>query len=179
MKTQSNNLQLTKKQTFFHYFFALALPLSLYLIAEISFVILDIKPNFRKFFLILISLFNAVFFIYFLTRQYLSLKFQTHNYSLTKGQFSQLVNVLSDKYDWIIEEDGKDYCIFTVPFKWYHWGTLMTLIHTDNQIKFNSICDLYNRPATTSFGLNKKNRQIIINELNLLTNSNNSTVEKS
>jgi hypothetical protein len=170
LKTSSTRIQLTKKQTFFHYFFVLALPLSLFLITELLLHFFHLNAEYRKFLLIFISLVNLSFVLYFSIRQYKSLRYHNFKTHLSQNDFKLLMAALSNKYNWIIEEDGKDYCIFTVPFKWYHWGTLMTVVHSENQIQFNSICDLYNRPATSSFGLNKKNLQKFALELNSFKN---------
>jgi hypothetical protein len=166
LKTFSTRLHLTKKQTFYHYFFVLALPLSLYVVVEGFLFFLNLNTDIRKFILILTSLVNLVFVVYFSIRQYNSLRFTVFQIQMSINDFNIFMRFLSQKYNWVIEENGNDYCIFTIPFKWYHWGTLMTVIFSENQIQFNSICDLYNRPATSSFGLNKKNLQIFISELN-------------
>lgn len=154
---KSGRQKLTLKQTFFHYFFAFFMPLT---IIGLCFLVLKIVKTDEQTKVYIQSHVNT-YALYaglaYFVRQYASLSMSFVEFAGTKQEFENRVNKLVSKYNWVIESKADHIFVCTVPFKWSNWGTLMTIVKTDDGVYFNSICDLYNRPSTTSFGLNRKN----------------------
>jgi hypothetical protein len=76
-------------------------------------------------------------------------------------QFIKMFDDISRDQDWIMEFNSSDCIIATTEFEWKNWGTLITIVHDKDRILVNSICDLYKRPSTISWGQNKKNIQAV------------------
>ena len=89
--------------------------------------------------------------------QYFRLQMTRMSIELSNDEFHKIGAKLINDMNWILEAKGDNFLVCTTPFKWYNWGTLITIVHTEDTVMFNSICDLYNRPATLSFGQNSKN----------------------
>lgn len=154
-------VSLTKKQTFFHYFFALILPLTSLLTMEIMFLLTDAGEETRLFVRKTAYIFSGMFAIWYAVRQYNSLAYSWIQLSISEQEFEKRLAKIAKANDWILEAKGDGYRIFTTHFKWTNWGTLVHVIHTKEAIFYNSICDLYNRPSTFSFGVNQKNYEAL------------------
>lgn len=153
----TRRLKLTKKQFLFHYFLVLVLPL---LIIGISVIVLNnsqIDPTAYQSIKNSVLKFCTFFSMAYGIVQYTRLQMTTMPIELSKDDFHTIGSKLINDMNWILEAKGDNFLVCTTPFKWYNWGTLITIVHTEDGVMFNSICDLYNRPATLSFGQNSKN----------------------
>lgn len=153
----SKRLQLTKKQFVFHFFFVIAIPAFL-IVSVLLFAywkniphnqFLPLKNATLKF----ASFFSLAYGIV----QYTRLQMTEVYCELSNDEFHAVCKDLALLMNWIVEAKGENYIVCTTPFKWYNWGTLVTIVNTGDSVMFNSICDLYNRPATVSFGQNSRN----------------------
>ncbi len=153
----SRRLQLTKKQFVFHFFFVFFIPATLILIVQIYVHSSNIPPSqllpLKNATLKFASFFSLAYGIV----QYTRLQMTEAIVDLSNDEFHALCNDLVTVMNWIVEAKGENYLVCTTPFKWYNWGTLVTIVKTGESVMFNSICDLYNRPATVSFGQNSRN----------------------
>ncbi len=154
---KSKRLILTKKQFFFHYFFVLAVPIVVITTVFFYLNYIDASDEIYNRTLNYVPQYSIYFSIAYATYQYMSLKLQQVNCKITNEAFKNNCEHLVNEMGWIIESIGENYYVCTTEFKWNNWGTLVTIIHTDDKVLFTSICDLYNRPSTVSFGQNKRN----------------------
>lgn len=148
----SGRMYLSRKQMLFHYFFSIAtglicLTLLVYL-PEDYFILFPLIPMF-----ILGALYTK--------RQHKSLRFRFKKIQMSDDQFVDYAEKLAEKEGWIREYAERGWRVYTTKFKWYNWGTLIYLVHTKDGILYTSICDLYNRPSTTSWGRNRRNKEAI------------------
>ncbi|MFM6984135.1 MAG: hypothetical protein ACKOXF_08375 [Chitinophagaceae bacterium] len=152
---------LTKKQFVFHYFFVVIVPL-ISILATFLFAkyynlseteISRLKNSVLKF---------AFFFsLAYSIVQYTRLQMSESVIELSNDNFHSTCQNLAESMNWIIEAKGENYLVCTTPFKWFNWGTLITIINTGESVLYNSVCDLHNRPATVSFGQNARNYKAI------------------
>jgi len=165
---QTRKLTLPKTQMLLHFF-----PVFVFLlIASICFFIslvahehhlsLDFK------FLSLTAILIAIYLFY---RQFNQLNFTSIQATLTEQEFRDMFEILAKKMNWLAEYSGESYVVATIEFKWSNWGTLITLIRDKDCILVNSICDLHNKPTTTSWGQNKRNVEAVKNYLSAFSNA--------
>ncbi len=152
---------LTKKQFVFHYLFVLLIPL----ITIISTFILAIYFNLSESEILPVKKSVLKFAFYFSLAysivQYYKLQMSESVVELSNDEFHSACQKLALSMKWIVEAKGENYLVCTTPFKWYNWGTLITIINTGESVLYNSICDLHNRPSTLSFGQNNRNYKAI------------------
>ena len=153
----TRRLKLTKKQFLFHYFFVLILPLTIIGISTFVLNKSQIGPAAYQTIKTSVLRFCSFFSIAYGIVQYFRLQMTSMPVELSNDEFHKIGSKLVDEMNWILEAKGDNYLVCTTPFKWYNWGTLITIVYSEDAIMFNSICDLYNRPATLSFGQNSKN----------------------
>lgn len=158
---ESKRLALTKKQTFFHYFFVLAFPIALISTVFLYLYSVNAPDDIYNKALDYVPQFGIYFSIAYAYNQYMALKLHQVEGKISKEEFKNNCESLVNEMGWIIESIGENYYVCTTEFKWTNWGTLVTIIHTDNSVLYTSICDLYNRPSTYSFGQNKRNKTAI------------------
>lgn len=152
---------LTTKQTFFHYFFALAFPLSCMGLCFILLELFDVSAHQKSYIQSKVNTYSLYIGLAYFVRQYMSLSMSFAPILIDHSGFESIVNKMVQDNKWVIESKGDGFIVCTIPFKWNNWGTLMTFVKTDDGVLYNSICDLYNRPSTTSFGQNARNMKII------------------
>jgi hypothetical protein len=157
----NRRLKLTKKQFLFHYFFVLVLPLTIIGITTLVLNNSHISPAPYQSIKNTVLKFCSFFSMAYGVVQYFRLQMTSMPIELSKDDFHKIGEKLIKDMNWVLEAKGDNFLVCTIPFKWYNWGTLITIIHTEDCVMFNSICDLYNRPATLSFGQNSKNYQAL------------------
>ena len=108
-------------------------------------------------------IFPAIIFC-FIQKQ--RLKFQTINVSVDKDAFHCSVKQTAKELKWVITQTTKDFIIANSGAKWGSWGEQITIIHDNDKVLFNSICDPDSRYTVTSFGMNKLNRKTFEKILN-------------
>lgn len=96
--------------------------------------------------------------------QYSKLEYKSVMVKVSLKEFDKTILKLAKENDWIPEYKNGNKQILSTHFKWYNWGTLIHVEHQEGSVKINSICDLYKRPSTSSFGKNRKNVQAFLNE---------------
>lgn len=146
---RTGRLKLTRIQTLMHFFWVLAGAFALFPIFLITLHQTEVFRNISLIYLVLAG-------IYY-NWQMRSLKFTEFKVSLTEEQFRQMFSDMVKELDWIQEFTEEGYIIATTEFRWTNWGTLVTLIRDKDRLLVNSICDLYKRPSTVSWGQNRKN----------------------
>lgn len=147
-------LRLNKTQFFFHYFFVPVILITgtgLYLILS---DLQGIDDSYAPEVFLVCIIFIAALYAY---RQYKTLGFTVVETDLNTEQLKVKLKELAENNDWIPEFQSDSVYIYTTMFKWTNWGTLIHIRHEGGRLYFNSICDLYKRPSTLSFGQNKKN----------------------
>lgn len=157
----SKRLHLTKKQILFHYFFVLFLPLTVILLTQIILFVSETGFEQSQLVKSYVLKFCGLFSVWYFLRQFFNLRMTEFHIELSKEEFEKRIMDLVPEMNWIIESRGENYMVCTTEFKPLNWGTLVTIIRTENSVLVNSICDLYNRPSTFSFGQNKRNLQAL------------------
>ena len=87
------------------------------------------------------------------------LKFTIINISVVDDKFHDAVKQTAKELKWDIKQMTNKFVIAKSGFSWRSWGEQITILHDNNKILFNSICDPDNRPSVTSSGMNKINRK--------------------
>src|SRR5579871_340098 len=86
------------------------------------------------------------------------LKFKTINVTIANNAFHQAVEKTAKELEWDIKQMTNEVVVAKSGFRWRSWGEQITILHDNDKILFNSICDPDNRPSVASFGMNKVNR---------------------
>ena len=94
---------------------------------------------------------------YFIQRH--RLKFTVINISVDNNTFHDAVKQTAKALEWDITQMTNEFVVAKSGFSWRSWGEQITILHDNNKILFNSICDPDNRPSVASFGMNKVNRK--------------------
>lgn len=152
---------LTIKQTVFHYFFALAFPLVCIGICDVILYFSSMSEINKVYISGKVLTYASYIGLAYLIRQYMSLSMSFVPFEGSHEQFASITEKMVRDNHWVIESIGEDYYVCTIPFKWTNWGTLMTIVKSNDGVFFNSICDLHNRPSTTSFGQNARNMKLM------------------
>lgn len=156
-----DRVHLNKSQTLFHYFFVLILILTslVFLFLYFNETNNALKSYFLRYSTIVMFL-AVLLGIY----QYSKLEYKSIKVKISLIDFEEIILKLARENNWIPEYKNGNKQILTTLFKWYNWGTLIHVEHHKDSVKINSICDLYKRPSTSSFGKNRKNVQAFLNE---------------
>jgi hypothetical protein len=153
---RKNTLELTRRQMLMHFFWGFFIMALVVVLSVMTFVQTDQEQNISYLILIL-----TVIACLYILRQLRSLGFHIIPVKMSDKQFRQMFDAIAVKMDWIMEFNTRDCIIATTEFRWTNWGTLITIVHDKDRILVTSICDLYKRPSTLSWGQNKKNVQAV------------------
>ena len=153
----SRRLSLTKKQFVLHYFFVLAFPVLVILLTQFYILYNGFKKEDVKTLQTATIKFAAYSSLAIAIIQYTKLKMTEKLCDLSNAQFHQTCVQLAEQMHWIIEAKGENFVICTTAPSWYNWGTLITIVQNNDVVMFNSVCDLHNRPASSSYGQNARN----------------------
>jgi hypothetical protein len=155
---RTGRLRLTRMQMLMHFFWT---PVLAFLCLPVFFLTLDDQraghPEVFRY-TCLVLLVSAVLYFY---RQQRSLAFREFRVRLSEDQFRRMFADISAELHWIQEYTEEGYIIATTEFRWGNWGTLVNLVRDGDRLLVNSICDLYKRPSTVSWGQNKRNVEAV------------------
>ncbi|MEO9022023.1 MAG: hypothetical protein ABI237_00010 [Ginsengibacter sp.] len=93
---------------------------------------------------------------YFIQRH--RLRFKIINISVDNKAFHNAVEKTAKELEWKITQMNNEIVVAKNFFSWRSWGEQITILHDQDKILFNSICDPDKRPSIASFGMNKVNR---------------------
>lgn len=159
---ETETLELTKGQTFWHYsivLFLLIMPV-LTTVDVFKYYVTHTYSAARPIEdLILTGFIWILPAIAFFIIQRRRLKFKTFNILVDKDIFREAIKQTAKELEWTIEQAASDTFVAKSGFSWRSWGEQITIIWFSDKILFNSICDPDNRPSVASFGMNRVNRK--------------------
>jgi hypothetical protein len=142
----NKRIKLNKRQVLMHYFFV---PIILFL----GLLIYLLSAHSDAIWILVGSIVLATLYAY---RQFMSLDFVLVDTAMDETTFKYEVAKLAKEMNWILEVSSTDWVIYSTAFKWSNWGSLIYMVRCDDQLMVKSICELYQRPSTLSFGKNQQ-----------------------
>ncbi|WP_124642924.1 hypothetical protein [Amniculibacterium aquaticum] len=103
--------------------------------------------------------------LYFMQKK--KLKFKTIKINNSKEKILECIEKVAEKLKWYPEEITDEYIIAKTRPSFFSgsWGEEITIVFDGNKILINSICDPDKQSSVVSMGRNKKNVNILINEI--------------
>lgn len=108
---------------------------------------------------------------YFIQKK--SLKLTSIKTNISRKEFDEIIQKISDKYGWEISVNTSKEIIAKTPFSGRSWGEQVTIIFDENNLLINSICDPEKRTSVVSYGRNDQNIRLIFKGIDRFLSARN------